>query len=235
MSRIRTMADRLNATRCRRDVWSTAMTFLHELELSKVIFMDLSSPCAPLVLSNAGEDWTEDYARSLMAGEDTFPEVCLSRVEPILTGVDHMDMHDFVDKRMREYISRHCAALGIRTGMSLTIQPDDAGAAVGWNLLTTLPPAQFAELRDEKEADWHAWCQLTYAALSRSKAPQRKVTPRERDCLALVADGCRMNDIADRLGIAQTTVEMHLRNARGKLGARTRDQAVAIAVSQGIV
>ena len=235
MSRIRTMADRLNATRCRRDVWSTAMTFLHELELSKVIFMDLSSPCAPVILSNADESWTEDYVRSVKSGVDPFPKVCLSRVDPLLTGVDHINLHNRLDAAGQEHVARECDALRIRTGLSLTIKPDEFGAGVGWNLLTTLPPAQFAELRDEKEADWHAWCQLTYAALSRSKAPQRKVTPRERDCLALVADGCRMNDIADRLGIAQTTVEMHLRNARGKLGARTRDQAVAIAVSQGIV
>ena len=37
------------------------------------------------------------------------------------------------------------------------------------------------------------------------------------------------------LGIAVPTVAMHLANARRKLGAVTREQAVALAVAKGLV
>lgn len=50
---------------------------------------------------------------------------------------------------------------------------------------------------------------------------------RERDCLAFLADGRRDKEIADRLDISEATVRFHLDNARRKLGARTRAQAVA--------
>ena len=53
------------------------------------------------------------------------------------------------------------------------------------------------------------------------------LSARERDCMAFVADGLSDNEIADVLGLASPTVAAHIKNARAKLGARTRAQAVA--------
>ena len=53
------------------------------------------------------------------------------------------------------------------------------------------------------------------------------LSDRERDCLAFMADGRRDKDIADLLGITETTVRFHIDNARRKLGAKNRAQAVA--------
>ena len=61
------------------------------------------------------------------------------------------------------------------------------------------------------------------------------VTPRERECLLLVAQGLRIDSIADRLGLAEVTVGLHLAHARAKLDARTTAQAVATAVMLGAI
>lgn len=53
------------------------------------------------------------------------------------------------------------------------------------------------------------------------------LSDRERDCLAFLADGRRDKEIADLLGITEATVRFHIDNARTKLGARNRAQAVA--------
>lgn len=53
------------------------------------------------------------------------------------------------------------------------------------------------------------------------------LSDRERDCLAFMADGRRDKDIAGLLGITETTVRFHIDNARRKLGAKNRAQAVA--------
>lgn len=53
------------------------------------------------------------------------------------------------------------------------------------------------------------------------------LSQRERDCLAYVADGLSDGEIAERLGIAQATAHSHVENAKRKLGARSRAQAVA--------
>lgn len=62
-----------------------------------------------------------------------------------------------------------------------------------------------------------------------------KLTPRERDCMQAIAQGLRIDAVANRLKIMPVTVELHLRNARGKLGAQTLPQAVALALRSGLI
>lgn len=54
-----------------------------------------------------------------------------------------------------------------------------------------------------------------------------ELTARERDCVAFMADGRRDWQIADTLGITAQTVRFHIDNARRKLGAANRAQAIA--------
>jgi LuxR family transcriptional activator of conjugal transfer of Ti plasmids len=58
---------------------------------------------------------------------------------------------------------------------------------------------------------------------------------RERQCLSLAAHGQTSEDIASKLGIAERTVEFHFVSIRSKLGAATRQEAVAKAVQMGLV
>lgn len=231
------MADRIISANGRDDLWNTALTFLPNLGLSKVVFLDLSRPTSPIIMSNAGKEWTDGYMANVKSGEDPFAKVCLSRIDPVLTGIAHLESHPYLDDEARDLVAQASEALDVRTGMSVTINPDVMGAGVGWNLVTTNSVAEFAELREHHEADWRAWCQLTFAGLSMMnlQTETSDLTTRERDCLAFIADGLRTADVAHRLGIAETTVEMHLRNARARLGAKTRDQAVAIAVNRRLI
>ena len=66
-------------------------------------------------------------------------------------------------------------------------------------------------------------------------ATHARLSPRERDCLGLVAEGRSDWEIGERLGIAETTVISHMQAARRKLGARTRAQAVALALMAGLI
>lgn len=61
------------------------------------------------------------------------------------------------------------------------------------------------------------------------------LTHREIQCLEHLAVGERPQRIAAILGIAPITVEFHIRNARRKLGAKTREHAIAIVVSRGLL
>jgi len=62
-----------------------------------------------------------------------------------------------------------------------------------------------------------------------------KLNSREIEVLTLVARGQRSAEIAKKLGIAKRTVDFHLDNARIKLGATTRAQAVVKAVAGGVI
>jgi DNA-binding CsgD family transcriptional regulator len=60
-------------------------------------------------------------------------------------------------------------------------------------------------------------------------------TPREREVLALLAAGATDEQIAEMLELSPATVQTHVRNAKAKLGARTRAQAVAMALQHGMI
>jgi DNA-binding NarL/FixJ family response regulator len=66
-------------------------------------------------------------------------------------------------------------------------------------------------------------------------APVEDLTARERDVLALLADGRGNRDIAHALGISEHTVKFHLGAIFGKLGATTRTEAVRRALRLGLV
>jgi DNA-binding CsgD family transcriptional regulator len=61
------------------------------------------------------------------------------------------------------------------------------------------------------------------------------LTAREVQCIEGLARGLSNNDIAKQLEISLATVALHLGNARRKLGAKTREQAVALAVKRGLI
>jgi len=64
---------------------------------------------------------------------------------------------------------------------------------------------------------------------------EEDLTPREADVLRLVAAGNRNRDIAERLFISEETVKVHIKHIMDKLGANDRTQAVAIAISRGMI
>lgn len=64
---------------------------------------------------------------------------------------------------------------------------------------------------------------------------EEDLTSREMDVLRLIRDGHRNKRIADRLGIAETTVNFHIKNLVDKLGANDRTHAVTIAIRRGLL
>lgn len=64
---------------------------------------------------------------------------------------------------------------------------------------------------------------------------EEDLTTRELDVLRLIRDGYRNKQIADKLAIAETTVNFHIKNLVDKLGANDRTHAVTIAVRRGFL
>jgi len=61
------------------------------------------------------------------------------------------------------------------------------------------------------------------------------LTNREREILALLADGLGNKQIATRLGISPNTVKTHLELLFEKIGVRSRAEAVAVGVRRGML
>lgn len=65
--------------------------------------------------------------------------------------------------------------------------------------------------------------------------PTEELTPREREVLALLAEGLPNKTIARRLGISDHTVKFHVGAVLGKLGASSRTEAVRIGLRRGLI
>jgi DNA-binding NarL/FixJ family response regulator len=64
---------------------------------------------------------------------------------------------------------------------------------------------------------------------------EEDLTVRELDVLRLIRDGYKNKQIAHKLFISENTVNFHIKNLVGKLGANDRTQAVMIAVRRGLL
>ena len=65
-------------------------------------------------------------------------------------------------------------------------------------------------------------------------SPIEQLSPRERDILRGIARGASNKEIARDLGIAETTVKIHVQHVLRKLGLNSRVQAAVLATAQGL-
>ncbi len=70
---------------------------------------------------------------------------------------------------------------------------------------------------------------------ARAAHGERPLTPREFEVLTLLAEGLTQAEIAERLEISSKTVATHIERILGKLGVRSRAQAVAMAFRETLV
>ncbi|GAA5513402.1 HTH-type transcriptional regulator MalT [Deinococcus carri] len=97
------------------------------------------------------------------------------------------------------------------------------GAAAGLAVLppTLLPPPSLSAEEDEEE-DLPLTGDVT-------------LTPRERDVLALLAEGLSNKRAARELGVTESTVKFHVQAVYSKLGVQSRAAAVARGIQLGLV
>jgi DNA-binding NarL/FixJ family response regulator len=111
--------------------------------------------------------------------------------------------------------------LGLRAALALHTTADElAGAvrAVHAGLLAVHPEA------------------LSRPAVAAAAPPPRlALTSREREILELIAEGTNNRRIAARLAISRHTVKFHVASVLAKLGARSRTEAVTLALRAGLL
>ena len=110
-------------------------------------------------------------------------------------------------------------------------------------LASAIPGAEFIELDSrnhvllEHEPAWQRFQQEVLAFVQARQTPARDafaaLSARERQVLALMADGLSNADIAERLEISEKTVRNHASNVFDKLGVWSRAQAIVFARDRG--
>ena len=197
-------------------------------------------PTAPL---NSASHWAaggfvKRIARDGWVGGDAHNYICFD-CNPLLTAIrenrTRYRFSDFAPRDRRQYGAYWEAFSegGIAEGLCATSYgPDGAIASLHLGMADAdIPP-------EEGRAIQMAGLVLTEHLLEFADLPRPeaiRLTPRERDSLALVAEGKTDWEVSVILGISEATARFHIDNGRAKLGAVTRAQAVAKLVHQRLI
>jgi pimeloyl-ACP methyl ester carboxylesterase/DNA-binding CsgD family transcriptional regulator len=112
---------------------------------------------------------------------------------------------------------------------------------LGRELAAALPDAALVPLAGSAHFPWFDDADSVVRALRAERAPPPQEAPaalfsrREREVLALVAQGLSDKEIAEQLVLSRHTVHRHVANIRNKLGRGSRTAAVAEAARLGLL
>ena len=231
---IEALVDRIVLAKSADNVWEAAQLYFSEHGFDRLIYADLTG-AEPVLRNSFPDGFGEYYADVCNPADDPFFRYCCATLAPIGTGLDYVDDYPYLSASERQIIETARGA-GMRSGFSCTFQLNGKSGMGGWNIGSTLARDQIESITSDQG---HTLRLAALFAHERMIALQHttvtptttKLSPREHDCLVYLAAGMKTQQIADALGIKTVTVELHLRRARERLGARTREQALAKALS----
>ena len=192
--------------------------------------LPLTDPCQ-YILSSYPREWLAHYDQQRYLAIDPVLRHGLATVVPYT-----WDELDRSDPRVAQLFSE-AAQHGLAHGMSIAVHGSHGeGGLMSIARVQPLPAGE--ELRTiMQRLQWFTALihqRLRAVIYTHTEPPQlRPLTPRERECLLLAAEGHSANAIGRDMNITERTVVFHLSRAEQKLGVRRRQQAVAKAVALG--
>lgn len=181
--------------------------------------------CAPEALGW----WTDYCADSDRRARDPVRASIRRGIEPVYWNA-LVPGADF--GRARDGLWQHLRDHRITEGVSIPLHDPGAGRYGSFSLLQFGHGPGLASWLTKSATRLCTAAFVFHMAVSRGgDAPSGIcLTPREAECLGLVADGLTSKQIARRLALSPRTVDMHLARACHRLGVSTRAQAVAWAL-----
>ncbi len=144
---------------------------------------------------------------------------------------------------LREFFDA-AATFGVCSGVTMVMNQPDPAHVEFFSVVSSLTVVDGARRQAIARAMGDLWAIGAYgyrllpgAALTGDEAREAKrpLSARELECLTLAARGATSRAIADKLGISERTVNAHIERAIRKCGAKNRQEAVARAISDGII
>lgn len=235
--------ERLTCVATTAERWRAIVSFMaaHGADQINYAVLDLTSgsraSAGVIQFSSMDPTWIAHYLDQQLYLND--PHVEYAKAGNMAPYVFHESMATSLGDVRQTEVIRQAAEAGLRSQISM-LAPDSwrthepvGGMSIG----SSRPAADFYRSVRGRETVLIAAAMLFHTLaigdVRRHAAGALPLTSRERDCLTYLALGLRTARIADRLSISEATVELHLRNARVKLGASTSAQAVARGMTFG--
>ncbi len=240
--------DKLTYAETLDDIWKVAVDFFSDQGITHIIYVYCrgyqNTAADTILLTTMPDWWSKIYIEKEYANFDPFFTFCCATYDTFKTGVEYYNDYDFMNEKERNLIEE-ASKTGFISGASFTMRKKGVGADFGgWNLGTSLKRDDFDKLYAEKGEALRIVAMYMHEQLNlklkkdeeeTKKYQQQQLTARQIDCLRLLAQGNRIQQIADILNIKPITVDHHIKLARTNLLATTREQAIARAIIKGII
>ena len=196
-----------------------------------------ATPHIPAPRSNVRSDFLNRWVEEKLACDDPGVRHAASSLHSKAFGFEFMARSNS-STAVYEYYSdlREIGSYSVLTvPMRNNARSASGFLSIGGRFLASDMGCYLAECQDRLTLAAHYADQRLVELTKVEEATEAGLSPREIQCLQRLAKGSRNDRIADSLGITQPTVKLHLQNARRKLRASTREQAIARAVYLGLV
>lgn len=220
----------------REDVWGETTNFYESFGFNRIIYGNLNQT-GPDIITSFPQYWLEHYIDQGYSEIDPFFTYCCADYTCQKTGIAYLKNYKFMNIREQKLIKEAFEA-GANAGFSVTFKASSANGAGGWNFCSSLPKDEVEKIKQEHYnllalASFYAREFLKQKPTKDNLPPA--LAPREIECLLWLIEGLRTKEIAHKLNLKPVTVELYINNAKKKLKAKTREQAVAKAVLQNLI
>lgn len=200
------------------------------------------------VFSNMRPAWLDYYVSEGFAGCDVIFDYAIANSQARLCSPQSNLELPSTDKALSDRMLTEILEEGFASSLVLPRHSRLGGRLIGFNLGTSLAEVGLQNLIRSEESAIMIGAALTQTAILEDfedgalgehwypTAPmEAKLSPREVEVLKWLSGGLRNDRIAEKLGISLATVNFHVVSAKQKLGAQTREHAVATAILNRLI
>ncbi|HLO76100.1 MAG TPA: LuxR family transcriptional regulator [Magnetospirillum sp.] len=195
-----------------------------------------STPFPYYVETNYPEEWVRLYVERNYVAVDPVPLTAQSTPLPFQW---RQALAQSPHGARAQQVFDDAATFGIHDGYTVPIH---APAGLALMSMAVVDPTMFEPGSATRRQTlhllalhFHLACERCLAEPPSVPASLPKLTPREREVLLWTAKGKTGWEIARILNLTERTVTYHIENAKAKLGATSRSQAVVVALGMGLI
>ncbi|WP_305987651.1 LuxR family transcriptional regulator [Roseibium sp. MMSF_3544] len=239
MMKLEQFADQVLSASSPQSAWNKTVSFFESFGFKGAIYGQRQRDVVPTVndiwFSDRLADWKAAYFEQKDYERDPLFIYAPNLPSQFMTGIHFLPDHAYLNAEDIAVI-RRAQEFGLTSGIALRMSRDEDPVVKGWHLVSSFSRPDIEAINTQFGALLHICAAIAHHKIGRlENLSQASLTTREQECLLLLAKGYRTAMIADHLSIKAVTVDLHLRNARTKLGARTREQALANAIATGLI
>lgn len=191
---------------------------------------------SPKILSNFSEEFQTAYKNEGLGEIDPFLLFTCKGLTAKKMVTDDLSSFPHASPVHQLFLD-HAAENGAIGNLGVPVRSNDNQIFGGWVFSCDDTEKQFDLLEEDHGREIHLAAVLAYERMTAlglgSVLTENPLSARERECLIWLCAGLRVAMIADKLSLSNSAINLYIANAKRKLGAKTREHAIARAIISG--